>query len=67
MNTDEQVHTFMLAYQDSEGRPPKMDEIRRAVDGLTYRSSVRQVLMRLLKQGLVEHGDPNKARCWRAI
>jgi predicted transcriptional regulator len=67
MNTDELVWTFMLAYQDRTGNPPKMDEIREAIPGLTYRSSVRQVLVRLLGKGMVEHDAPNKARCWRAV
>lgn len=67
METDEKVYKFMLEYQGDILKPPKMDEIRDAIEGLNYRSSVRQSLMRLKERGLVEHETPNKMRCWRAV
>lgn len=67
METDEKVYKFMLEYQGDILKPPKMDEIRDAIEGLNYRSSVRQSLMRLKERGLVEYETPNKMRCWRAV
>lgn len=67
MTKDNEVYEFMVAYQDGYHKPPKMDEIRNAVEGLNYRSSVRQALVRLEREGLVENKEENKMRCWRVV
>jgi len=67
MERDKEVYEYMLFYQGLHGAPPKLDEIKENIDGLNYRSSVRQALVRLERQGLVEHSNPNTMRCWRAV
>jgi len=52
-STDENVLSFMYSYQRQYGRPPVLQEIVDSVDGLNYRSSVRYVLEKLVKEGAV--------------
>jgi hypothetical protein len=66
--TGAELHRYMLAYQDTVGRPPTMQEMVDRCPSLNYRSSARDALRRLATLGLVqERGEPNTARRWWAI
>jgi len=59
---------FMLKYQDEHGKAPTLREIVEAVPALNWRSSARDVLMRLKKRGKVEErGAVNCARRFWAL
>lgn len=67
MKTKYRVHKFMLEYQGHNGKPPTLDEITDGVSGLNYRSSARQSVRSLHKEGLVEAGREGTSRRFLAL
>lgn len=63
-----ELYRWLLRYQETNGRPPTLDEIHRAHDSMQHRSSARHTLRRLEAMGKVRAVRPEGySRRYKAV
>ena len=68
MVNDQEIHAFMIVYQNRYGVPPLLAEIKKRFPSLNHRSSAFYAIHRLLRQNKIEVvGEPMTKRRYRAV
>jgi SOS-response transcriptional repressor LexA len=66
--TQREVWNFMRKFQETNGKPPTLDEIASAVDSLAWRSGPHYHLHILVAEGYAEiTGEPGTSRRYMAV